>query len=184
MSACPIHGEECRRSARFAELDALIASGWGNAPTRLIDMVRQKNNGVLPDTVPSVYSEDVVSVEQEEHIEDEKPRRTKGVLTQEQIDAIPELLRSMSISSIARHYGVARGTVTYHAREARRRIALEGEQIRLMPRYSMKVVPQEKIQHVIQLYQRNLSSKAIAERVGLTPSTVRGIVYRSKREAA
>ncbi|HYO84584.1 MAG TPA: hypothetical protein VES20_24495 [Bryobacteraceae bacterium] len=46
-SVCPCHADE-RRDPRFAELDALIAAGWGSTPLYLIEMAIDRNEGVLP----------------------------------------------------------------------------------------------------------------------------------------
>ena len=44
---CPCHPGE-QRDPRFAELDVLIASGWGSTPLYVIEIARRLNGGQLP----------------------------------------------------------------------------------------------------------------------------------------
>ena len=55
MSACPVHPSEVR-APRFAELDQLIAAGYGHVPQTKIEALISKNGG-LPPVPPPVEDE-------------------------------------------------------------------------------------------------------------------------------
>lgn len=56
MTHCPTHADEVR-SPRFAELDALIAAGYGSMPFDKIEAIRMANGGTLPQREPEEDTE-------------------------------------------------------------------------------------------------------------------------------
>jgi hypothetical protein len=58
MPGCPLHPDEVREP-RFAELDELIAAGWGSVPFRDIEAFKARNGGVLPMRAPDPDDPDV-----------------------------------------------------------------------------------------------------------------------------
>lgn len=133
---CCVHGPE-EREPRFAELDALIRAGWGNVPCRIIERMKRKNRGVLPEKAPPGYYETdeetaesrAEKIRQYKHRPEVRAAQSKRQMGKEKNDhrkmppeQVAEALRlaaeGLSYSAISRAMGVTFYKVRWSIRRA------------------------------------------------------------------
>jgi hypothetical protein len=103
-----------RRDARFAELDALCAAGWGSVPGTQIERIRSQNGGVLPEPPAWANAEQEVAV---------KPKAHGSVRAA--LDVVIEAGREISAAEVAAEIGSARVTAAALLKGLRRRGLIE-----------------------------------------------------------
>jgi hypothetical protein len=123
--SCPVHGEQCRRDPRFAELEMYIKAGYGNLRGTTLERVLQANGGALPPRVPEPWSDAYHEAQFQRRsaarMAGNDKRVGKGVLSAEQIAAIPAMVEATNYCATARALGCAVGTVRWHVDQWRRK---------------------------------------------------------------